>query len=452
MFNRAHFENKRILVLGLGLTGMSFVRFLTKHNLPFSVNDSRTGLSQFDDFYSQYPHIDLVTGSWSSRLIIQADIIFVSPGVDTTAAEIANFIQPSCDVLGDIELYARISDVPCVAVTGSNGKSTVVNLVHHIGQELGVKTQLGGNVGVPVLDTLDDAPELMVMELSSFQLETISSLKPKAACVLNLSDDHLDRHKTMQVYGELKRRIYNNADTLVFNVDDKATYPESIHAENVIGFTQAAPSQQQYGISDLDGQLMLTYGETSVIPVAELPISGIHNATNIMAALAIGKAVGWDMQAMVAALPTFKGLPHRFERVASNDDLFWINDSKATNVGATIAAIEGLAPTLSDSQQLILIAGGEGKGADFTPLKTPIAQHISWLIALGKDKSALTLLTENASEVDTMDQAVALARQKSQKGDVILLSPACASIDMFANFVARGEAFVSAIAQSREAS
>ena len=296
-------QNKRIVVLGLGLTGMSFVRFLANNKLSCVVNDSRERHAGFTEFNQQYPEIELHTGTWHSELIQSADILLVSPGVDITLPAIADHISDTCQVWGDIELYARLtneaSHTPCVAVTGSNGKSTVVNLVHHMGQALGVNIQLGGNVGVPVLDTLDgqqtEAPkenapqekasELLVLELSSFQLETIKSLTPQVACILNLSDDHLDRHKTMAIYGELKQRIYQGAEFAVFNCDDEETRP-TIEVEST-SFTQHQPQANQFGITNHQGQNYLAYGDELLLAVTKLPIAGLHNATNCLAALAI---------------------------------------------------------------------------------------------------------------------------------------------------------------------
>jgi len=450
MLNLLQLKNKRIVVLGLGLTGMSFVRFLTDNAFKFVVNDSRTANQQFDVFKSQYPDIKLITGCWDSKIIENAEILLVSPGVDITKPEIADYISSQCQVWGDIELYARLVNTPCVAVTGSNGKSTVVNLLHHIGQKLGINTQLGGNVGVPILDTINAKVELLVLELSSFQLETLSSLTPQVACILNVSDDHLDRHKTMKTYTSLKQRIYLNAKTTVYNRDDSATKPEV--NTNETSFGKTVPVNGNWGLVQSQDGLSLAFGEQILMPVSQLPISGIHNATNVLAAFAIGYLLGWNLEKMVAAVPSFSGLAHRCQLVSKQNNITWINDSKATNVGATVAAIEGISPTLSANQKIILIAGGDSKGADLSLLKTVINQHVSKLYALGKDKDKLLALAENSQAVESMEEAVSLANQAANNADVVLLSPACASIDMFANFAERGDAFVNAISHLREAS
>ncbi|WP_448553070.1 UDP-N-acetylmuramoyl-L-alanine--D-glutamate ligase [Thalassotalea montiporae] len=441
--------DKRIVVLGLGLTGMSFVRFLTNNGLSCAVNDSRAQHPAFAEFAVNYPECQLYTGQWHREVIAQADILLVSPGVDITLLEIAENISASAQVWGDVELYARLKDTPCVAVTGSNGKSTVVNLLHHIGQKLGVDTQLGGNVGVPVLDTINESPELLILELSSFQLETISSLKPLVASVLNLSDDHLDRHKTMAIYTELKQRIYHGAEFAVYNAEDSATVPTT--DINACSFSQAVPSCSQinrdnFGVISHQGKAYLAKGEQPLMALAELPIAGLHNAANCLAALAIGEQLGWEIVKMLEAIKSYQGLAHRCQPVASEDGIRWINDSKATNVGATLAAIEGLAPSLAADQKLYLIAGGEGKGADFTPLVPVIAEHVAHVFALGKDQPQILALSENSTAVDSIEQAVAHCKKQAKAGDVVMLSPACASIDMFANFAERGNAFAAAIA------
>ncbi|NMP32044.1 UDP-N-acetylmuramoyl-L-alanine--D-glutamate ligase [Thalassotalea sp. M1531] len=454
MLDLSQLQNKRIVVLGLGLTGMSFVRFLsnkkTYNALNFAVNDSRSSHAQFEEFKRDYATIELVTGCWDSRLIASAEILLVSPGVDINQPEIADNIADNCQVWGDIELYARLKQTPCVAITGSNGKSTVVNLIHHIGQKLGVKTQLGGNVGVPVLDTLDTEPELLILELSSFQLETLTSLTPIVSCMLNLSDDHLDRHKSIENYGEIKQRVYQGAQYAVFNRDDLVTKPTSELA--AVSFGKDSPAANQFGIIETTRGKFLALGKQALMPLSQLTISGIHNATNVLAALAIGQLLKWPLDTMLEALASFEGLAHRCQAIASNDDIFWINDSKATNVGATVAAIEGISSTIGAQQQLILIAGGDGKGADFSPLKAVIDEHVSQLFALGKDKAQLLALSEKSQAVESLEQAVELSRTIAKSGDVVLLSPACASIDMFTNFAERGQTFVDAINNVKEAS
>jgi len=442
--NLSLLKNKRIVVLGLGLTGMSFVRFLKANDIEFSANDSREHAVNVDDFAQTFPNTELVLGKWDAQLIATADVLLVSPGIDLAIDVIKQAISDNCLVMGDVELYFRLMDTPCVAVTGSNGKSTVVSLIHHIGQQLGVKSQLGGNVGVPVLDTLNEKPELLVLELSSFQLETIRSMKPLVATVLNVSDDHLDRHKTLDNYASIKRDIYNGAQTILFNRDDSLTQPTSAANSQQMNFGKNKPSESQFGLIEQQNTLWLAKGKQLLIRVNELPIAGIHNALNCLTALAIGDVLGWSMDEMISALPSFSGLAHRCQLVPSNDGIRWINDSKATNVGATVAAIEGLVDSLASNEKLILIAGGDSKGADLSALND-VFTNVSQLITLGKDGQKIASLHQNSSFVDNLDIAVTQAGELANAGDIVLLSPACASIDMFTNFIERGECFKAAV-------
>jgi len=439
-------RSKRIVVLGLGLTGMSFVRFLTAHNIVFSVNDSREHFASREDFeQGQFSTINPVFGMWSEQLIASADVLLVSPGIDLVASGINTMMSKHCDVLGDVELYCRLSDTPTVAVTGSNGKSTVVTLVDHIGKTIGVNTQLGGNVGVPVLDTLDQSPDALILELSSFQLESMTSMNAVSATVLNVSDDHLDRHITIENYSQIKQRIYQQCEIAIYNRDDELTMPISSDSnQTVISIGSDKPQQGEFGLRFTNSTLSLCFGSTPLIAVNNLPIAGIHNALNCLAALALGRSLGWPMEAMVAALSSFAGLAHRCQTISSDDGITWINDSKATNVCATLAAINGLAPTITVPNKLILIAGGDGKGADFTPLASAFSEHVESLITLGKDANALAQLHGNSYHVDSIETAVDKAKQLANKGDIVLLSPACASIDMFKNFIERGERFIKA--------
>lgn len=450
-------KNKHIVVLGLGLTGMSFVRFLSAQQLAFAVNDSRSNVIDEQAFTKTYPTVNVVQGQWDEALIASADLLLVSPGVDITIDVIRRNISNECEVWGDVELYCRLTNTPMVAVTGSNGKSTVVSLVDHIGKQLGVNTQLGGNVGVPVLDILDQKPELLILELSSFQLETMSSMNAVAATVLNLSDDHLDRHLTMDNYRHIKQRIYKQCQTAIYNRDDALTQLSSMASEatslpkQITSIGSDKPAMGEFGLDNCQGETWLFYGVTPLLPIAKLPIAGVHNALNCLAALALGNTVGWPIKEMVNALTSFSGLAHRCQLVPSHDGVTWINDSKATNVGATLAAINGLAPMMNSSQKMILIAGGEGKGADFTPLAQPLADSVSHVITLGKDAKNIAALHANSIEVTSLEQAVITASQLAEKGDIVLLSPACASIDMFKNFAERGDVFVKTVQSMKEA-
>ena len=448
----AQLKNKQILVLGAGLTGMSCVRFLAKHQLSCDLNDSRENIINREEFKQSFPGCSLHLGAWNEALIKQAQVILISPGIDLAAEGLNKLISDDCQVMGDVELFCQVTDKPMVAVTGSNGKSTLVSLLAHIGQSLGKNVALGGNIGVPVLEQLSDDIECYILELSSFQLETLKSMKAVAASVLNVSDDHLDRHLTLENYSEIKQRIYQQCQTAVINRDDKLSYSQiDLPVDQVVSFGSNSAKQGDFGLALLDAKYYLTFGDEKLISLEELPLAGIHNALNYLAALALGYCLGWAIPDMISQFDSFKGLAHRCQRIATSDNITWINDSKATNVGATLAAINGLSSTLVDNK-LILIAGGDGKGADFSPLKAPIEKVVSFLITLGKDGGEIANLKNNSQQVATLAEAVSLANQQANSGDIVLLSPACASIDMFKNFAQRGEMFTDAVIALQEAS
>lgn len=473
----ADFKNKQIVVLGAGITGMSCVRYLSAQGLCCSVNDSRPQPFSFDyseqQFRNDFPNANLHLGQWNSELIATADILLISPGIDSEASGIAQHISVDCRVMGDVELFCLINNeraneqgippISILAVTGSNGKSTVVSLLAYLAGSLGINAQLGGNIGQPVLDIFTneinaekkELPEVLVLELSSFQLETLTSMQAIAASVLNVSDDHLDRHQTMENYQRIKQGIYAQANVAVTNRDDEAT-KQLNQSQSVLSFGSDSPVQNQFGVRQVNGTVLLAFAEQNLISLDELPLAGMHNALNYLAALALGYSAGWSVEAMVKSLAGFTGLPHRCQKIDSDDGLTWINDSKATNVGATIAAINGLAQTLTirngEKQKLILIAGGDGKGADFTPLTKPLVEHVHQVITLGKDGDKIAALVTDANKVTSLLSAVKEAKSIAKSGDIVLLSPACASLDMFKNFNDRGEQFITAISKVREAS
>jgi len=465
-------KNKQILVLGAGLTGLSCARFLAARGLCFAVNDSRIKpfTSDYNElqFREEFKHVTLSLGQWDCALIANADVILISPGIDSSIAEIATFIQDDCQVIGDVELFCqlnnhRINPIAILAVTGSNGKSTVVSLVHYLAKTLGVNAQLGGNIGQPVLDlftqlhesestqpqhsTTKALPELLIVELSSFQLETLKSMQAIATTVLNVSDDHLDRHQTMVNYQTIKQSIYQQGKLAITNRDDIATNVLNKN-QSQLSFGSDSPDDNQFGIRVVNNSAYLAFGAENLIALDKLPLAGMHNALNYLAALALGHSAGWSLTAMVNNLTGFTGLAHRCQRINSKDGITWINDSKATNVGATLAAINGLARTMSAKQRLILIAGGDGKGADFTPLTEPLAQYVNQVITLGKDSDNIARLVNKKSklqQVSSLIQAVQFAQSNAKAGDIVLLSPACASLDMFKNFVDRGNQFIAAV-------
>jgi len=461
------FKDKNIVVLGAGMTGLSCLRFLHSQGLSFAVNDSRcmpfTDKNELARYKNDYPKARFVFGQWQEELIVNADIIVASPGIDLDGEGISNLIPNHCQVIGDVELFclvnnSRINPMSMLAVTGSNGKSTVVSLLAYLAKVIGANAALAGNIGQPILDLLQleqagdtqraNQPDTVIVELSSFQLETLTSMQAISASVLNLSDDHLDRHKTLANYQAIKQGIYPQAKIAVVNREDNATV-SLVAEQEVISFGLDKPAQGHFGLEVIENKQWLMFGKQTLISIEQLPLAGMHNAMNYMAALALGYSAGWSLSAMTENLTGFNGLAHRCQRVPSEDGIQWINDSKATNVGATLAAITGLAPTISQDSQLILIAGGDGKGADFSPLKPLFRSNISQLITLGKDGPELARIVNNAIEVDSLSQAVCKAKEIAKAGDMVLLSPACASIDMFKNFAARGEQFIIAV-QAKE--
>ena len=448
----AQLKNKRILVLGAGLTGMSCVRFLNKHGLEFDLNDSRSTLSNLHEIKTLLPQPNIVLGYWDYTLITSADVIFASPGIDLNAEALTSVIPNNCIVMGDVELFCQITDKPILAITGSNGKSTLVTLLAHLGQRLGINSVLGGNIGTPVLEQLNDEIDCYVLELSSFQLETLTSMKAVASTVLNVSDDHLDRHKTIENYSKIKQKVYQQSQYAVINRDDVLSH-SSVNDKNnnIISFGSDEPKSGEFGLTFEEQECFLMFGNEKLISMNNLPLAGVHNALNYLAALALGYCNQWSIHEMVEHLTSFSGLAHRCQRIPTNDSIVWINDSKATNIGATIAAIHGLSPSLVDNK-LILLAGGDGKGADFSPLKALFEQFVSCVITIGKDGDSIAKLSDNSQQCKDLLSAVKYAKKIADAGDIVLLSPACASIDMFKNFNERGEVFTDAVLALQEAS
>jgi UDP-N-acetylmuramoylalanine--D-glutamate ligase len=448
-------RDKNILVLGFGLTGQSCARFLTANNISFAVNDSREKvINNLAEFMQAHNKAKITLGSWDKSLIASAEIILVSPGIDLATPAIKSAINSGCLIWGDVELYCRLTDTPILAVTGSNGKSTVVSLLSYLGKVIGHNIESGGNIGVPVLDHLvtgsddDSVPEFLVLELSSFQLESLNSMQAIAATILNVSDDHLDRHLTLNNYQNIKQSIYQQCNIALINRDDKATYVDGAAEEKikkVLSFGSDSPEEGHFGLSIINKKITLMFGDNPLISINQLPLAGIHNALNYLATLALGYSAGWSLTAMVQNLAGFTGLAHRCQRINHDDGINWINDSKATNVGATLAAINGFSKILQPSERLILIAGGEGKGANFLPLKKSITEHVSQLITLGKDGDKIASFSDSTIEVESLEEAVITANRLAKVDDTVLLSPACASLDMFKNFAERGEVFTNAV-------
>ncbi|MCG8324402.1 MAG: UDP-N-acetylmuramoyl-L-alanine--D-glutamate ligase [Thiotrichales bacterium] len=432
------------VVVGLGKTGLSCARYLQRQGHDFAVTDNRDLPSELTAFKQEFPGTELVTGRFDEQLILNAGRILLSPGVAVTEPVIVKALDKGIPVLGDVEIFCREVRAPIIAVTGSNGKSTVASLVAAMAGQSGVQAQLGGNIGTPVLELLDaPAAELYVLELSSFQLELTRSLNAQAAAVLNVSEDHMDRYRTIEEYLQAKAGIYAGDGCMVINLDDPRVLALQDTDRKHIAFSCDAPAAGQFGLLHDDGKPWIAHGDTRLLACDSLRIHGQHNYQNAMAALALGTAAGLPMASMIQALQSFSGLPHRCEWIGRLDDVDWVNDSKATNVGASCAAIRSLA----GDNNLILIAGGDSKGADLTPLQSAVQDRVKHVITLGRDGPAIQQLLQKlttVTAVDSMQEAVARARAQASAGDLVLLSPACASLDMFRDYMDRGQQFTRA--------
>lgn len=432
------------LIIGLGETGLSCARYFTRLNLPFTLLDSRLNPPKLSEFQKEFPHGVYHLGAFNPKHFQNCKELIVSPGVDLTEENINKAIhQYKLKPLGDIELFAQQALAPIIAITGSNAKGTVTSLVSKMIDQAKLKVAVGGNIGKPVLDLLDEPiPDFYVLEISSFQLETTYSLHPKLASILNISPDHLDRHKTLAAYVQAKQRIYQNCEIALWNREDFPTYP-TYKAKKIISFgLNPTSDSKEFGLHVDNQKTFLTEGNKILIPVEKIPIKGRHNWVNALAALTIGRAIGLDSSTMLTALCQFKGLPHRCQWIKEHKGVTWYNDSKATNIGATIAALNGLGPAISG--KIILIAGGLAKGADFSSLSDPIKRYVKKMILIGQDANLLKTALENTTAIDMsadLMQAVKLAHHTATQGDVVLLSPACASMDMFKNYEERGNVF-----------
>jgi UDP-N-acetylmuramoylalanine--D-glutamate ligase len=437
------------LIIGLGETGLSCARYFNRQQLPFSLIDSRLNPPNLSAFKREFPNIPIHLGSFSPFLFQQTKELIVSPGVDLSEPVIAEAIAKAQLLpLGDIELFARHARAAIIAITGTNAKGTVTTLVGDMIHSSQRTAAVGGNIGKAALDLLTSTtPDFYVLEISSFQLETTYSLKAKVATVLNISPDHLDRHKTLENYTQSKQRIYYGCETALWNRDDPNTLPllKSFKPKKILSFglDKAKPDTDDFGLQRTNGRIYLTKGKKILIPADRLYIKGRHNWANALAALTIGHAIQLPLTSMLEALCQFKGLPHRCQWIKEEQGISWYNDSKATNIGATLAALHGLGPSVTG--KIILIAGGLGKGADFTLLSNSVASYVKTAILIGQDALLLKKSLENSTLVELatdLAQAVARARQAAMPGDAILLSPACASMDMFKNYEERGNTFV----------
>lgn len=432
------------LVVGLGVTGMSVVRHLHRLGETMIVVDSRDIPPSLQAFKQSFRDVPLHTGKFDSKLFVNAQRIVVSPGVALSEPALQQARDNGVEITGDIDLFAHEVDAPVVAITGSNGKSTVTSLLALMAKRAGIKAIAGGNIGLPVLDMLNGNNELYVLELSSFQLETLQRLPMVAAVVLNVSPDHMDRYPDVTTYAMSKQAIYENAERAIVNRDDALVSKMPNYQQKVIGFSLHKPAAGDFGLCEKDGEQYLCTGDDLLLKTSQLLIRGQHNYANALAALALGSSIGLPSAAMIEALKEFPGLEHRTQWVAEINAVNWYNDSKGTNVGATVAAIEGL------PGKHVLIAGGQSKAADFTPLRAVAEQKLRAMVLIGEDADTIAGCIDEIVPVriaTDMKQAVEFAAVLANKGDNVLLSPACASFDMFDGFAHRGEVFMKAVTE-----
>lgn len=429
----ADYRGRKVVIIGLGLTGLSCVDFFLAQGVTPRVMDTRVSPPGLDKLPGQVErHLGGLNGDW----LLTSDLIVASPGIALAHPLLSEAADAGIEIVGDIELFCREAQAPVVAITGSNGKSTVTTLVGEMAKAAGWQVGVGGNIGLPALSLLQSPAQLYVLELSSFQLETTHSLKAAAATVLNVSEDHMDRYPLgMQQYRAAKLRVYENAQTCIVNADDALTMPVRGADTRCVSF---GIDFGDYHLNKQQGSIWLRVKGEKVLNTAEMKMTGQHNYTNALAALALADAVGLPRASSLAALTHFNGLVHRFQLVHEHQGVRWINDSKATNVGSTEAALNGL----QVNGTLWLLMGGDGKSADFTPLIPWLQGDNVRLYCFGRDGDALAALRpEIAVRTETMRQAMEQIAPQVKSGDMVLLSPACASLDQFRNFEQRGDQF-----------
>ena len=434
------------IVVGLGKSGMSLVRFLAQRGVSFAVADTRDNPPELATLRRDYPQVDVRCGELDVDFLCRADELYVSPGLALATPALQAAAARGVKLSGDIDLFARNAKAPIVAISGSNAKSTVTTLVGEMAAAAGKRVAVGGNLGTPALDLLSDDVELYVMELSSFQLETTNQLGAEVATVLNVSEDHMDRYSGLPAYHLAKHRIFRGAKQVVVNRQDALTRPLMGEGLPCWTFGLSAPDLKAFGVREENGEKYLAFDFQNLMPVRELKVRGAHNQANALAALALGHAVGLPFDAMLSSLRTFTGLEHRCQWVRELDGVSYYNDSKATNVGAALAAIDGLGADMDG--KLVLIAGGDGKGADFSGLRDSVAKYCRAVVLMGRDADLIaTALGDAVPQVraGSLDDAIARSRSLAHTGDAVLLSPACASFDMFKNYEERGHLFARAV-------
>jgi UDP-N-acetylmuramoylalanine--D-glutamate ligase len=452
------YAGRNAVVLGLGLTGFSLARHLAGRGAHVKVADTRSAPPFANPLREALPKVSIVTGALTAETFEGADLIAISPGVRKDAPAIAAAAARGAELVGDIELFARAlpPEQKVLAVTGSNGKTTVTALTGALCRAAGLATIVAGNIGNAVLDVLEPIvtgargrawPDVFVLELSSFQLETTASLAPVAAAVLNITDNHLDRYAGIEDYAAAKQRIFAGGGMQVLNRDDPRTLAMAIPGRVVETFGTGVPySENEWGFVTRSGErhdVWLARGGALLAPVADLSLLGLHNGQNALAALALVSSVARISRPILAALTRFEGLPHRMQRIGEAGGVLYVNDSKGTTIAATRVALEGL------GRPVVLIAGGDGKGQDFAPLKPVVDAHCRAVLLIGRDAAQIQRALAGAAvpvEMQgTLDAAVSRAVKLARPGDVVVLSPACASLDQFSNYIERGERFATRV-------
>ena len=433
------------LVVGLGATGLSCVRYLVAQGKLVSVIDSRQTPPGLETLRAEFPDVEVTLGGFDADVMTRVDVLVMSPGVPLSTPAVQTALANGVRLSSDIELFCQAHQGRTVLITGSNAKSTVTSWLADIAGRAGLSYVVGGNLGQPALTLLEEPVELAILELSSFQLELVGPLRADVATVLNVSEDHQDRYPSFAAYQQTKQRIYFGCRHAVYNRDDVLTSPllPTGVAQTTFGLGQ--PDLNQFGVLEHEGEAWLACGRDLWLPACDVALPGRHNRSNALAVMALAKATGLGRDAILASLKSFKGLPHRCEPVGSINGVQFVNDSKGTNVGATLAAVDGLGR--DHPGRLILLLGGQGKGADFSSLNEPVAQlcKSSWVFGQDQEQIVAALSAGGRSStvhrVDTMEQALAGAEAEALTGDIVLLSPACASFDQFNDFQHRGDVF-----------
>jgi UDP-N-acetylmuramoylalanine--D-glutamate ligase len=449
---------RNALVLGLGISGLSMARWLSYNGARVRVADTRESPPCGAQLLRELPDVPVAIGTLRPESFDNVDLVAISPGVPVAEPLVELAASRGVPVVGDIELFAQalptLSTAKVLAITGSNGKSTVTEMTGALCRSAGLRTVVAGNIGVPVLDALlgivrtgdaaEGKPDVFVLELSSFQLETTSSLDAHVAACLNLSEDHLDRYSGMPAYAEAKARIFRGTGIQVLNRQDVWSCSMALAGRTVFTFGLDAPSgEREWGLTEKRGETWLAQGDRELMPVSQLRVPGLHNAGNALAALGLTRAIDLPYEPLLHALAVFEGLPHRVQKIGEIDGVAFYDDSKGTNVGATLAALNGM------RQKVVLIAGGDGKGQDFTPLKPAVAAHARAVVLIGRDREKIARSIESSGvpvqRARDMDEAVRMSLAAAQEGDAVLLSPACASFDMFRDYEHRAQVFIQAV-------